>query len=218
MSPVLFELLLRSIWETILMTAASGLISLVFGLPLGLALIATERGGIAESPWVNRALGAVINGFRSVPFIILLVALIPVTRLIVGTSIGTWAAIVPLSIAATPYYARIAEVSLREVDHGLIEAARAMGGNRWTIIREVLVPEALPGIVAGFTVTLVTLIGASAMAGAIGAGGLGDLAIRYGYQRFETSVMIAVVIVLIIMVCGIQWAGDWLVARLDRWG
>ncbi|TIN67095.1 MAG: ABC transporter permease [Mesorhizobium sp.] len=195
MSPILFELLLRSIWETVLMTAASGLISLVFGLPLGLALIATERGGIAESLWVNRALGAVINGFRSVPFIILLVALIPVTRLIVGT-----------------------EVSLREVDRGLIEAARAMGGNRWTIIREVLVPEALPGIVAGFTVTLVTLIGASAMAGAIGAGGLGDLAIRYGYQRFETSVMIAVVIVLIILVCGIQWAGDRLVARLDRRG
>ncbi len=218
MSPILFELLLRSIWETILMTAASGLISLVFGLPLGLALISTERGGIAESLWVNRALGAVINGFRSVPFIILLVALIPLTRLIVGTSIGTWAAIVPLSIAATPYYARIAEVSLREVDHGLIEAARAMGGNRWTIIREVLVPEALPGIVAGFTVTLVTLIGASAMAGAIGAGGLGDLAIRYGYQRFETSVMVAVVIVLIIMVCGIQWAGDRLVARVDRRG
>ncbi|MER9614262.1 methionine ABC transporter permease, partial [Mesorhizobium sp. M0207] len=159
MSPVLFELLVRSIWETILMTAASGLVSLVFGLPLGLALVATDRGGIAENLWVNRTLGAVINGFRSVPFIILLVALIPVTRLIVGTSIGTWAAIVPLSIAATPYYARIAEVSLREVDHGLIEAARAMGGNRWTIIREVLVPEALPGIVAGFTVTLVTLIG-----------------------------------------------------------
>ncbi|TGQ74413.1 MAG: ABC transporter permease [Mesorhizobium sp.] len=218
MSPILFELLLRSIWETVLMTAASGLISLVFGLPLGLALIATERGGIAENLWVNRVLGAVINGFRSVPFIILLVALIPVTRLIVGTSIGTWAAIVPLSITATPYYARIAEVSLREVDHGLIEAARAMGGNRWTIIREVLVPEALPGIVAGFTVTLVTLVGASAMAGAIGAGGLGDLAIRYGYQRFETSVMVAVVVVLIVLVCGIQWVGDRLVARLDRRG
>ncbi|MDX8516714.1 methionine ABC transporter permease [Mesorhizobium dulcispinae] len=218
MSPVLFELLLRSIWETVLMTGASGLISLVFGLPLGLALVATDRGGIAENLWVNRVLGAVINGFRSVPFIILLVALIPVTRLIVGTSIGTWAAIVPLSIAATPYYAHIAEVSLREVDHGLIEAARAMGGNRWTIIREVLVPEALPGIVAGFTVTLVTLVGASAMAGAIGAGGLGDLAIRYGYQRFETSVMVAVVVVLIVLVCGIQWIGDRLVARLDHRG
>src|SRR4029453_3403045 len=216
MSPVLFELLLRSIWETVLMTAASGLISLVFGLPLGLALIAAERGGSAENKWGNRALGGVISGFRSVPFIILLVALIPVTRLIVGTAIGTWAAIVPLSIAATPYYARIAEVSLREVDRGLIDAVRAMGGNRWTIIREVLVPEALPGIVAGFTVTLVTLIGASAMAGAIGAGGLGDLAIRYGYQRFETEVMIAVIIVLIALVSLVQAIGDRVARLLDH--
>lgn len=216
MTPIMFELLLRSLWETILMTAASGLISLVAGLPLGLALVLTNRGGIAENLWINRILGGIINGFRSVPFIILLVALIPVTRLIVGTALGTWAAIVPLAIAATPYYARIAEVSLREVDRGLIDAVRAMGGNRWTIIREVLVPEALPGIVAGFTVTLVTLIGASAMAGAIGAGGLGDLAIRYGYQRFETNVMIAVVAVLIVLVCGIQWLGDRLTARLDH--
>jgi D-methionine transport system permease protein len=216
MTPIMLELLFRSLWETVLMTAASGLISLVAGLPLGLALVLTNRGGMAESLAVNRVLGGIINAFRSVPFIILLVALIPLTRLIVGTSLGTWAAIVPLAIAATPYYARIAEVSLREVDRGLIDAVRAMGGSRWTIIREVLVPEALPGIVAGFTVTLVTLIGASAMAGAIGAGGLGDLAIRYGYQRFETNVMIAVVVVLIVLVCGIQWLGDRLVARLDH--
>ncbi|MBZ9793763.1 ABC transporter permease [Rhizobium sp. 3T7] len=216
MTPIMFNLLLRSLWETILMTGASGLISLVFGLPLGLALVLTNKGGIAENAWVNGILSAIINGFRSVPFIILLVALIPLTRLIVGTALGTWAAIVPLAIAATPYYARIAEVSLREVDRGLIDAVRAMGGNRWTIIREVLVPEALPGIVAGFTVTLVTLIGASAMAGAIGAGGLGDLAIRYGYQRFETTVMVVVVVVLIVLVCGIQWLGDRLVARLDH--
>lgn len=216
MTPIMLELLVRSLWETILMTGASGIISLVAGLPLGLALVATSRGGIAEKPWLNSLLGAIVNGFRSVPFIILLVALIPLTRLIVGTALGTWAAIVPLAIAATPYYARIAEVSLREVDRGLIDAVRAMGGNRWTIIREVLVPEAMPGIVAGFTVTLVTLVGASAMAGAIGAGGLGDLAIRYGYQRFETTVMIAVVIVLIVLVCGIQWLGDRLVARLDH--
>ncbi|ANM07683.1 MULTISPECIES: methionine ABC transporter permease [Rhizobium] len=216
MTPIMFELLIRSLWETVLMTVASGVISLVAGLPLGLALVVTARGGIAENLWINRVLGAVVNGFRSVPFIILLVALIPLTRLIVGTALGTWAAIVPLAIAATPYYARIAEVSLREVDRGLIDAVRAMGGNRWTIVCEVLVPEALPGIVAGFTVTLVTLIGASAMAGAIGAGGLGDLAIRYGYQRFETNVMIAVVAVLIVLVCGIQWLGDRLVARLDR--
>ncbi|MEA3537343.1 methionine ABC transporter permease [Rhizobium sp. CC-YZS058] len=216
MSPILFDLLLKSLWETVLMTLASGAISFVAGLPLGLALVATARGGIAENLLVNRVLGAVVNGFRSVPFIILLVALIPVTRLIVGTALGTWAAIVPLAIAATPYYARIAEVSLREIDDGLIDAVRAMGGNRWTILREVLVPEALPGLVAGFTVTLVTLIGASAMAGAIGAGGLGDLAIRYGYQRFETAVMVAVVVVLIVLVSLIQWGGDWLVARLER--
>jgi D-methionine transport system permease protein len=216
MSPILFELLIKSLWETVLMTLASGVISFVAGLPLGLALVATAKGGIAENLWFNRVLGSIVNGFRSVPFIILLVALIPVTRLIVGTALGTWAAIVPLAIAATPYYARIAEVSLREVDRGLIDAVRAMGGNRWTILREVLVPEALPGLVAGFTVTLVTLVGASAMAGAIGAGGLGDLAIRYGYQRFETAVMLAVIIVLIVLVSLIQWGGDRIVERLER--
>jgi D-methionine transport system permease protein len=198
------------------MTTASGVISLIIGLPLGLALVITSRGGIAEQPAVNRVLAALVNGFRAVPFVILLIALIPLTRLIVGTALGTTAAIVPLTIAAIPYYARIAEVSLREVDRGLIDAVRAMGGNRWTIIREVLVPEAMPGIIAGFTVTLVTLIGASAMAGTIGGGGLGDLAIRYGYQRFETGVMVAVVVVLIILVCGMQWLGDRFAAKLDR--
>ncbi|WFU00919.1 ABC transporter permease [Rhizobium sp. CB3171] len=213
---IILGLLWRSFWETIWMTGASGLISLVIGLPLGLALVVTGHDGIAEQLTVNRILAALVNGFRAVPFIILLIAFIPLTRLLVGTALGTTAAIVPLTIAAIPYYARIAEVSLREVDRGLIDAVRAMGGNRWTIIREVLVPEALPGIVAGFTVTLVTLIGASAMAGTIGGGGLGDLAIRYGYQRFETGVMIAVVIVLIILVCGMQWLGDRLIAKLDH--
>ena len=216
MSQALLDLIWRSFWETIIMTGFSSAIAFAVGLPLALIMILTERGGLAQNLIVNRILGALINGFRSVPFIILLVALIPVTRFIVGKSFGTWASIVPLSIAAIPYYARIAEVSLREVDHGLIEAARAMGANRWTIIWDVLIPEALPGIVSGFTVTIVTLIGASAMAGAIGAGGLGDLAIRYGYQRFETNVMIAVVAILIIMVCAIQWLGDRLVNRLDK--
>ena len=213
---VILGLLWRSFWETVWMTTASGVLSLIIGLPLGLALVVTSRGGIAEQPAINGVLAALVNGFRAVPFVILLIALIPLTRLIVGTALGTTAAIVPLTIAAIPYYARIAEVSLREVDRGLIDAVRAMGGNRWTIIREVLVPEAMPGIVAGFTVTLVTLIGASAMAGTIGGGGLGDLAIRYGYQRFETGVMVAVVVVLIILVCGMQWLGDRLAARLDR--
>ena len=161
-------------------------------------------------------MGAIVNGIRSVPFIILLVALIPITRFIVGTSIGTEAAIVPLAIGATPYFARIAEVSLREVDGGLVEAVRAMGGSRLAIMREVLIPEALPGIVAGFVVTLVTLIGSSAMAGVVGAGGLGDLAIRYGYDEFDTWVIVVVVAVLIVLVCGVQFLGDRLAARFDH--
>ena len=210
------ELLLLALGETLWMVFASALFGTILGVPLGIALHITKPGQISAQPVFNKVLGTIVNVGRSVPFIILLVALIPLTRLIVGTSLGTTAAIVPLAIAAAPYYARVAEVSLREVDPGLVEAARAMGGNRWTIVREVLVPEALPGIVAGFTVTLVTLVGASAMAGAIGAGGLGDLAIRYGYQRFETGVMIAVVVVLIVLVSAIQWLGDRLVARLDH--
>jgi D-methionine transport system permease protein len=216
MSPRILELLIQSIGETALMVFVSGAVSFVLGLPLGLVLVATDRNGIRPQPTVNRLLGWLINGFRSVPFIILLVALIPLTRLIVGTSIGTAAAIVPLTVAATPYFARIAEVSLREVDHGLIEAARAMGASRSEIVWEVLIPEALPGLAAGFTVTLVGLIGESAVAGAVGAGGLGDLAIRYGYQRFETAVMVAVVAVLIVLVCGVQFIGDRLAKRLDH--
>lgn len=216
MSPVMIDLLLNALGETVLMTVISGLFSLVAGLPLGLILVMTSPGGIAENRGVNRVLGLIINSFRSLPFIILLVALIPFTRFLVGTSLGTWAAIVPLSITATPYFARVAEVSLRDVDRGLIDAVRAMGASKLRIVWDVLIPEALPGILSGFVVTLVALIGASAMAGAIGAGGLGDLAIRYGYQRFETSVMIAVIAVLIVLVCGIQWVGDRLVQRIDK--
>lgn len=206
----------EALQETLIMTGASGLIGFVVGLPLGLVLVATSNGGIVPNRWINRGLGTLVNAVRSVPFIILLVALIPLTRLIVGTSIGTTAAIVPLAIAAIPYYARIAEVSLREVDQGLIEAVRAMGGSRWTVVREVLVPEALPGLLSGFTVTLVTLIGSSAMAGAVGAGGLGDLAIRYGYQRFDTRIMLGVIVVLILLVSIVQFGGDRLARRFDR--
>jgi D-methionine transport system permease protein len=205
--------LLGSLGETLVMTAVSGAISFAVGLPLGLILVGTAPGGSWENRWVNGSVGAIVNGFRSLPFIILLVAVIPLTRMIVGTSIGTAAAIVPLSISGIPYFGRVSEVALREVDRGLIEAVRAMGGGNWTIIREALVPEALPSLIAGFTVTLVLLVGASAMAGAVGAGGLGDLAIRYGYQRFETSVMIAVIVVLIALVALIQAGGD----RLARW-
>jgi D-methionine transport system permease protein len=210
------EMFAEALGETAVMVGVSGLLSLLFGLPLGLLLVITETPGIWARPAVNRVLAALVNAFRSTPFIILLVALIPFTRLIVGTTIGTAAAIVPLTIAATPYYARIAEMSLREVDPGLIEALRALGATRWQIVREALVPESLPGLVSGFTVTLVTLIGASAMAGAVGAGGLGDLAIRYGYQRFETGNMIGVIVVLIVIVSAVQVAGDAIARRVDR--
>jgi D-methionine transport system permease protein len=218
MSSTMIELLWQSLLETLVMTAAAGFISFAVGLPLGLLLVATDRGGFWEQIALNRMLGALVNAARSIPFIILLVAVIPLTRLLVGTSIGVAAAIVPLSLAAIPYYARIAELSFREVDNGLIEAVRALGGGRWTLVHEVLIPEALPGLAAGFTVTLVTLIGASAMAGAVGSGGLGDLAIRYGYQRFETNVMIVVVLVLIALVSALQVVGDAVAARLDRSG
>jgi D-methionine transport system permease protein len=216
MLPDDLELLGQALLETVEMVGASGALSLLLGLPLGLLLVATQQGGIWEHPLCNRIVGSVVNAFRSTPFIILLVALIPVTRWIVGTSLGTAAAIVPLTVAATPYYARVAEMSLREVDRGLIEALRALGATRWQIVREVLVPEALPGLVAGFTVTLVTLVGASAMAGAIGAGGLGDVAIRYGYQRFDTTVMAEVIVILIAMVSALQLVGDRIARRLDR--
>jgi D-methionine transport system permease protein len=210
------DMFARALWETLEMIGVAGAIAFVAGLPLGLLLVGAAPGGIWENRFIDRTIGAVVNAFRAVPFIILMVALIPVTRLIAGTSIGTEAAIVPLAIGATPYYARIAEVSLRDVDRGLIEAVKSMGGGRWTIVRQVLVPEALPGLVAGFTVTLVTMIGASAMAGAIGAGGLGDLAIRYGYQRFNTGIMFGVIVVLIVLVSLVQMSGDRLARFFDH--
>jgi D-methionine transport system permease protein len=202
-----FDRLLAALQETVVMTLVSGAISFIVGLPLGLLLVGTALGGIWENLSANKVMGAIVNAFRSLPFIILLVALIPLTRLIVGTSIGTAAAIVPLSISGIPYFGRVSEASLREVDHGLVEAVKAMGGGSWTIIREVLIPEALPRLIAGFTVTL---------AGAVGAGGLGDLAIRYGYQRFETSVMIAVIVVLIGLVALVQAGGDRLAKVVDH--
>jgi ABC-type metal ion transport system, permease component len=214
--PRLLELLLDALAETLTMVGTSAVLAALFGLPLGVLLLVTGRGHILESPRLNRVVGAVANATRSTPFIILMVAIIPLTRLIVGTSIGTAAAIVPMVIAATPFVARLAEASLREVDHGLIEAAQAMGASPLQIIAKVLVPEALPGIAAGLTITTVSLIGYSAMAGAVGGGGLGDLGIRYGYQRFELDVMIAVVVVLIALVQTIQTAGDRIARSLNK--
>lgn len=215
MSP-LFERLWQGLLDTLLMVGLSSGIALLAGIPLAVFLVTSGRGGLFAASRLNQLVGSVVNVFRSIPFLILMVALIPFTRLIVGTSYGVWAAVVPLSIAATPFFARIAEVSLREVDQGLIEAAQAMGCQRRHIIWHVLLPEALPGIIGGFTITVVSMINASAMAGAIGAGGLGDLAYRYGYQRFDTEVMLAVIVVLIALVTLVQFSGDWLAKRLNH--
>lgn len=216
MSSRLTELLLEALWETLVMVGASTGLAALFGIPLGVILLVTAKGHILPRPLFNRAVGAIVNATRSTPFIILMVAIIPLTRLIVGTSIGTAAATVPLVIAATPFVARLVEASLREVDPGLIEAAQAMGASPLQIIAKVLIPEALPGIVAGLTITTVSLIGYSAMAGAVGGGGLGDLGIRYGYQRFQGEVMAAVVVVLIALVTLVQSGGDRLAARLNK--
>lgn len=210
------ELYFNALLQTVTMVSVAALVSAVFGLLLALVLVTTGPGDLYASPLVNRVVGNVVNVFRSVPFIILLVVLLPFTRLVVGTTIGVWAAVVPLSIAGTPFFARIAEVSLREVDRGLIEAAQAMGALRWHVVCHVLLPEALPGIISGLTITLVAMIGSSAMAGAVGAGGLGDLAIRYGYQRFNTELMLAVLVGLVVMVTLVQLAGDRLARRFDH--
>ncbi|TBU79122.1 ABC transporter permease [Pseudomonas daroniae] len=213
---MLLERLWQAFLDTLLMVGVSSLLALLAGIPLAVFLVTSSKGGIFEAPRLNQVLGSFVNLFRSIPFLILMVALIPFTRWIVGTSYGVWAAVVPLTIAATPFFARIAEVSLREVDHGLIEAAQAMGCRRWHIVWHVLLPEALPGIVGGFTITLVTMINSSAMAGAIGAGGLGDLAYRYGYQRFDSQVMLTVIVALVVLVSLIQFAGDRLARGLNK--
>jgi D-methionine transport system permease protein len=216
MNPQLIDLLITSLLETLLMVAVAGAIAVVIGIPLGVILVVTSRGAMLQNLSVNRALGFVVNATRSVPFVILMVAIIPFTRWVAQTSIGTTAAIVPLSVAAIPFMARIAENALREIDPGLITAARAMGASPLQIIAKVLLPESLPGLVAGVIVTLVSLIGYSAMAGAIGGGGLGDMGIRYGYQRFLPEVMLAVVVVLIVLVQAVQSFGDWLVRHMSH--
>ncbi|KAB0634357.1 ABC transporter permease [Burkholderia stagnalis] len=216
----MFELwgpeLLDAFRDTLSMVAASAAIAALLGLPLAVILVTTAPGGIYARRGLNAVLGAIVNVFRSTPFIILLVALLPFTRVLIGTTIGVWAAVVPLSIAAIPFFARVAEVSLREVDRGLIEAALAMGAKRRHIVWHVLLPEALPGMLGGFTITVVALIGSTAMAGAVGAGGLGDLAIRYGYQRFDTTVMATVIVILIALVSAVQVTGDRLARHLAR--
>ena len=190
------------------MVAVATIIGGIIGIPLGITLVTTSKGHILENRFINQILGTIVNIIRSIPFIILMVAIIPLTRLIAGTSIGTTAACVPLTIVAIPFLSRLVETSIRDVDFGLVEAAESMGATPFQIIRKVLIPEALPTIINNITVLIVNLIGASAMAGAIGGGGLGDIAIRYGYQRFRPDVMLATIIILIVVVNVIQAGGD----------
>ncbi|MBB6255312.1 methionine ABC transporter permease [Nitrospirillum iridis] len=200
--------------ETLYMVGLSGLLAVGIGLPLGVALFVIAPKGLTPWPRLHAVLGGVVNAGRSLPFVVLLIAAIPLTRLIVGTSLGSSAAVVPLTLGAIPFFARIAEAALREVDPGRVEAVVSMGGTLRHLILMVLLPEALPALVAGITLTAVVLVSFSAMAGVVGGGGLGDLAIRYGYQRFNTQVMIATVVVLIGLVQGLQSAGDWLARRV----
>ena len=216
LTPAMRDLLLEAFWQTLVMVGASAAVAVLFGLPIALLLVATAPGGLAPNAAVNRPLGLVVNAVRSTPFIILMVAIVPFTRAVAGTSIGTGGAIVPLALAATAFLARLFENALREVDPGVVDAARAMGATRLQVLGKVLVPEALPGLVAAVTVALVSLVGFSAMAGAIGGGGLGDLGIRFGYQRFMPEVMATVVAVLIVFVQALQSFGDWLARRLSR--
>ena len=216
MSPEIFSLLFESLGETLYMVAVSMICASILGIPLGILLVVTEKGEILACPAINKPVAFIINMIRSIPFIILMVAIIPFTRFLVHTSIGTTAAIVPLTIAAIPYIARMVETSIREIPSGLIEAAESMGATPMQIIRKVLLPEALPSILESLTVVIVSLVGASAMAGTIGGGGLGDLAIRYGYQRFQADVMIATIIVLVIVVQLIQFIGNYLSRKADK--
>ncbi|RFU88580.1 ABC transporter permease [Streptomyces triticagri] len=211
-------LLEQACWDTLYMVGWSTLIAVVGGLPLGVLLVLTDRGGLLQNTVVNKVIGQIVNIARSMPFIILMVALMSFTRWITGTTIGVEAAIVPLAIGAIPFFARLVETAVREVDHGLVEAVQAMGGNTWTVVRKVLIPESLPSLISSATTTIVVLIGYSAMAGTVGAGGLGDIAVRYGYQRFETGMMWITVGVLAVVISAIQFAGDLAARSLARRG
>jgi D-methionine transport system permease protein len=216
MSPAQLAQLLDALVETFWMVGTASGVALILGTLLGVVLFVTTPGGILAQGLIHRTLGGVVNATRSTPFIILMVAIIPFTRLIAGTSIGTGAAIVPLAVAAVPFFARLVEAALREVDRGLIEAAGAMGASPAQIVLKVLLPEALPSIFRALTLTIISLIGYSAMAGAVGGGGLGDLGIRYGYQRFNPLIMLAVVVVLIVLVQIVQSLGDFAARRLQK--
>ena len=216
MSSDMIPLISKALGETIYMVAVSMVVATIIGIPLGVLLHTTGKNQIRECRLLNRVTAGIVNAVRSIPFIILMVAIIPLTRLLVGSSIGTTAAMVPLIIASVPFIGRQVETSLKEVPEGIVEAALSMGATPLQIIWRVLLPEAMPGIIAQLTTVIISLVGESAMAGAIGGGGLGDLAIRYGYQRFRPEIMIATVIILIVLVQVVQFAGNLLAKRLNK--
>ena len=210
------EMLLEGIYETLLMTFASTIFAHIIGLPLGVTMVITDARGISTHKTINTVLGAIINVGRSIPFVILIVAVIPLTRFIVGKAIGPVAAIVPLTIAAAPFVARMVESALQEVDPGVVEAAKTMGATNWQIASKVLLPEAVPSLIRGFSITTITLIGYSAMAGAFGAGGLGDIAIRYGHHRYQADVMWVTVVLIVVIVQVIQMCFELAAKKIDK--
>ena len=210
------EMLLEGIYETLLMTFASTIFAHIIGLPLGVTMVITDARGISPHKTINTVLGAIINVGRSIPFVILIVAVIPLTRFIVGKAIGPVAAIVPLTIAAAPFVARMVESALQEVDPGVVEAAKTMGATNWQIAKKVLLPEAVPSLIRGFSITTITLIGYSAMAGAFGAGGLGDIAIRYGHHRYQADVMWVTVVLIVVIVQLIQMCFEFAAKKIDK--
>lgn len=210
------ELLWGGLLQTLYMVLWSSVFALLLGLVLGVTLVVTDKGGVLPASQINRILSTVINGVRSIPFIILIVLLLPLSRLIVGTSLGPTAAIVSLSIGAAPFLGRIIENSLREVEAGKIEAAKSVGANPFTIIFQVIIPEALPALVRGITIAVISITEFTAVAGAIGAGGLGSLAIRFGYQRFRTDILLGTVLLIILIVQILQWSGDHIARSIDR--
>lgn len=216
MSGTTLLLLYNASLETLYMTLFSSVLAALIGVPLGIILYVTRQGNILSQPLIYQTLAIIVNITRSIPFIILMIAVIPFTRWVIGTSIGTNAAIVPLSLAAIPFIARIVENALLEVNKGLIEAATAMGATSLQIILKVLIPESLPGIINGLTLTVISLIGFSAMAGAVGGGGLGDLAVRYGYYRFDIGMIVMTIVIMIIFVQLIQFVGDKLVKKFSH--
>ncbi len=216
MSPEMIGLLAEGTWETLYMTLVSTAIAYVIGIPIGVILYITGEGGIRRNRAVNAVVGVIVNILRSVPFLILLVAILPFTRLVVGTTIGSTATIVPLVVAAAPYVGRMVESSLKEIDAGVIEAARAMGTSAWQMIYKVFLPEAKPSLLVGATISLATILGYSAMAGFVGGGGLGAIAINYGYYRYQSDIMLITVALLVIIVQILQEGGLKLVGKVDK--